>query len=91
MVLDEPMSGLDPAARALVKARLARLAAAGTTLFFSTHLLADVEALCDRVAVLHAGRLAYLGTPAGLVAAHRAASLEAAFLACIGAAPAPPG
>ncbi len=80
LVLDEPMSGLDPRARVLIKRRLAALRASGTTLFFSTHLLVDVESLCDRIAVLHGGRIAWCGTPAALVAARGATSLEAAFL-----------
>jgi ABC-2 type transport system ATP-binding protein len=79
-VLDEPMSGLDPRARALVKARLRALNEAGTTLLFSSHLLADVDALAGRVAVLHHGRLVFDGAPSRLVAEQDAASLEAAFL-----------
>jgi len=80
LVLDEPMSGLDPRARALIKARLRALNEAGTTLFFSSHLLADVDALAGRVAVLHHGRLVFDGAPSRFVAAQGAASLEDAFL-----------
>ena len=83
LVLDEPMSGLDPKARALVKRRLAELHAGGTTLFFSTHLLSDVEVLCDRIALLHGGRIVFAGTPAALVAHAGQATLEDAFLALI--------
>lgn len=86
LILDEPMSGLDPKARALVKQRLLALRAAGTTLFFSTHLLADVEMLCDRVAILHAGRIVWQGTPAALTAHFGAVDLETAFLAAIDSA-----
>lgn len=74
------MSGLDPRARALIKARLRALNEAGTTLFFSSHLLADVDALAGRVAVLHHGRLVFDGAPSRFVAAQGAASLEDAFL-----------
>ena len=51
-VLDEPMSGLDPKARALLKRKLAELKQAGKTVFFSSHVLADVEEICDRMAIL---------------------------------------
>ena len=57
LILDEPMSGLDPVARGLVKERLRRERAAGRTLLLSTHVLADVENLVDRVGLLSNGRL----------------------------------
>lgn len=56
-VLDEPMSGLDPLGRALVKQIMIDLKKRGKTVFFSTHVTADVEAVCDRVGVIVAGRL----------------------------------
>ena len=83
LVLDEPMSGLDPRARSLFKRRLAAQKAAGVTLFFSTHQLADVDALCDRVVVLDRGRVRYAGTPADLVRQQDSADLEQAFLASL--------
>jgi ABC-2 type transport system ATP-binding protein len=83
-VLDEPTSGLDPKARALLKREVKRLRESGSTVFFSSHALADVHELCDSMAVLHAGRLMFAGTPTELIARYAAASLEAAFLACIG-------
>lgn len=86
LVLDEPMSGLDPRARAHFKRCLADQKAAGVTLFFSTHLLADVEALCDRIAVLEGGRLVYVGAPAALLVARGASTLEEAFLSLVDAA-----
>lgn len=85
LVLDEPMSGLDPRARALFKRRLAAHKAAGVTLFFSTHFLADVEALCDRIAVLDGGRVVFVGAPAVLLEQQGADTLEEAFLSCLGA------
>ncbi len=63
-VLDEPTSGLDPRARALVRAALAQVRAAGRTLVFSSHSLAEVAALADRVLVMHRARLVFDGTPA---------------------------
>jgi ABC-2 type transport system ATP-binding protein len=83
LVLDEPTSGLDPAARALLKVQLRRLNAGGATLFLTSHSLADIEELCDSMAVLHQGRLRYAGTPDSLKERHRAANLEQAYLACI--------
>ena len=73
------MSGLDPKARALVKRRLLARDG-GVTLFFSTHLLADVEALCDRLVLLHDG-VRFSGTPTAFLAARGAADLETAFAA----------
>jgi ABC-2 type transport system ATP-binding protein len=55
--LDEPMSGLDPLGRRLVRDIILDLKARGKTVFFSTHILPDAEALCDRVALLRGGRL----------------------------------
>lgn len=86
-VLDEPASGLDPKARALFKRELARLRASGRTVFFSSHALPDVEQLCDRIGVVHEGRLCFAGTTEELCAMHgTAGDLEQAFLACIGGA-----
>ncbi len=81
LVLDEPTSGLDVQAHALIRARLAAHRAAGATLFFSTHDLADVAALCDRALVLRAGRLVFDGSVAALAARDPEGDLERAFLA----------
>ncbi|MGH8732546.1 MAG: ABC transporter ATP-binding protein [Burkholderiales bacterium] len=82
-VLDEPMSGLDPAARVGVKSILRRLAAEGRTLFFTSHVLADVEELCTSIAVLERGRVRFRGTPAALCARYADQNLERAFMRCI--------
>jgi ABC-2 type transport system ATP-binding protein len=82
-VLDEPMSGLDPAARVAVKSVLQRLHAEGRTLFFTSHVLADVEELCSSMAVLHAGRTRFAGAPADLRRRYGEAKLENAFMRCI--------
>ena len=82
-VLDEPMSGLDPKARALLKAMLLQLRASGRTLFFSSHALADVQEICDRMAILHEGRLRFVGTPAACKEQFGCDTLEQAFLRCI--------
>ncbi|MEE8176625.1 MAG: ABC transporter ATP-binding protein, partial [Acidobacteriota bacterium] len=61
VLLDEPMSGLDPMGRREVRELIFQLKAAGKTVFFSTHILSDAEALCDRVAILNRGRLVGVG------------------------------
>jgi len=83
LILDEPMSGLDPKVRALLKPYLLSLKARGRTVFFSTHLLHDVDALCDRLAILHGGRLAFIGSPAECRRAFAAEDLERAYLKCV--------
>ena len=82
-VLDEPLSGLDPQARASAKALLLKLRAEGRTLFLTSHSLADVEDVCDQITVLHGGTLAYSGTPCGMLKHYEESSLERAFLKCI--------
>ena len=57
VILDEPMSGLDPAGRKHMRDLIFQLKRDGTTVLFSSHILADAEALCDRVAILASGRL----------------------------------
>ena len=86
-VLDEPTSGLDPKARALLKSQLRELKRQGRTVFFTSHALADVAEVCDRMAVMHAGRLRFAGTPAELCRQSATGDLEQAFLRCIEAAP----
>lgn len=69
VVLDEPMSGLDPIGRKDVREIIFRLKEQGKTVFFSTHILPDVEVICDRVGLLLNGRLADSGRLADLLAA----------------------
>jgi ABC-2 type transport system ATP-binding protein len=61
VVLDEPMSGLDPLGRRQVRSLILELRDRGCTVFFSSHILADAEALCSRVAILASGRLVAAG------------------------------
>ena len=61
VLLDEPMSGLDPLGRREVRELISRMKRELKTVFFSTHILADAEALCDRVAVLNRGKLVGVG------------------------------
>jgi ABC-2 type transport system ATP-binding protein len=59
--LDEPMSGLDPVGRKEIRDLVVRLSAEGKTIFMNTHILSDVETICDRVAIIVQGRIAYQG------------------------------
>lgn len=61
LILDEPMSGLDPIGRNLLKNIILDLKAQGKTIFFSTHILNDVETMCDRIGMLHRGQMLYCG------------------------------
>ncbi len=67
LLLDEPASGLDPAGRLILSQRLRELAAGGTTIVLSAHLLTSAAELCDRLAILGAGRLLVEGTVPALL------------------------
>ena len=82
-VLDEPMTGLDPSARARVKAILSRLRTEGRTLLLTSHSLADIDEICDHMLVLHRGRFTFGGAPRALSEKFGESSLEKAFLKCI--------
>ena len=86
-VLDEPTSGLDPKARALLKAQLRALTPLARTVFFTSHALADVAEVCDRMAVMHGGRVRFAGSPAAMCREFATDDLEQAFMRCIEAAP----
>jgi ABC-2 type transport system ATP-binding protein len=76
LVLDEPTNGLDPQGMREIRLLLRRLADAGTTVFVSSHLLAEVEAMCDRVGVLAHGRLLAEGPPGTLRGAAERVRIE---------------
>ncbi|MBN2308464.1 MAG: ABC transporter ATP-binding protein, partial [Candidatus Hydrogenedentes bacterium] len=61
LILDEPMTGLDPLGRRIIRELILRVARAGKTIFFSSHVLGDVEQICDRVGILVKGRLTTQG------------------------------
>ncbi len=67
VVLDEPMSGLDPLGRVLVRDIILEERRSGKTVFFSSHILSDVEAICDQVAIVVGGELRGLGTVQSLL------------------------
>lgn len=83
MILDEPMSGLDPLARARLKDALNTAHQEGRTIFLSSHILADMDELCDQIALIHQGRLTFIGPPAELKQQTQAPSLERAVLHAI--------
>ena len=83
-ILDEPMSGLDPKARALVKRQFKRIREKGSTLFFTSHALADIDEVCERLVVLHEGIARFQGTPKEMLERFEGAhTLEEAYLQCI--------
>lgn len=84
LILDEPMSGLDPLARAQVKTLLKGCMQDGRTILMSSHILEEMDSLCDRVAILNNGILPYFGTPGELKTEYGDVSLEKAFLHVIG-------
>jgi len=61
LILDEPTSALDPIGRVAVRELLLRMKSAGKTIFLSSHLLSEIELICDRIAILHRGKLVRLG------------------------------
>jgi len=83
LILDEPMSGLDPKARILFKQQLKGLKEKGVTVFFSSHVLADVDELADNMAVLHDGKILFSGKPQAFKENYQADNLEQAYMRCI--------
>ena len=65
--LDEPMSGLDPIGRKQIRDLILRLQSEGKTIFMNTHILSDVEMMCDRVAIIVEGRIRYQGSIEGFL------------------------
>lgn len=83
LILDEPTSGLDPVGRMKVREIIQHLKREGKTVFFSSHELGEVETVCDRVAILHQGRLMKEGRVDAIVHEYKT-NLEQAFLKIIG-------
>jgi sodium transport system ATP-binding protein len=85
VILDEPTAGLDVMSARNVRALIARFRQEGRCVLISTHLMDEAQRLCDRVAIVHRGRLQALGTPAELAAQTGASTLEEAFVRVVGA------
>ena len=81
LLFDEPMSGMDPLGRHLIKTIMMELRGQGKTIFFSSHILSDIVALCDRIGVIHKGQLLYAGGLQGFLQGTH--DLEARFVAAI--------
>lgn len=82
LILDEPMSGLDPVGRRAVRDIILDQAASGVTVFFSTHIIPDVEMICDRVAIIVDGRVQAIGSVSELMS-DEAKSYEATFIGAV--------
>jgi ABC-2 type transport system ATP-binding protein len=80
-ILDEPMSGLDPMGRRLITDVIFELGRRGKTVFFSSHILSDVERLCSRIGILNKGRLLFCGGVAEIIQANE--TMEDAFIRII--------
>jgi len=86
LILDEPTSGLDPVGRMKVREIIQRLKERGKTIFFSSHELGEIETICDRVAILHEGKLRVVGRVDELVTQYQC-NLENVFLKIVGFQP----
>lgn len=82
LIFDEPMSGLDPVGRRLVADLINDLKNQGKTVFMCSHILSDIETMCNRIGVIHQSSLRYCGSIDTLLADHK--DLETAFLSIIG-------
>ncbi|WP_394821932.1 ABC transporter ATP-binding protein [Pendulispora albinea] len=81
LVLDEPMDGLDPSGRMMVRELLREEKAKGRTILLSSHILRDIELLCDRICILRAGKVALEGAVPALLARHDGSRTEITLLA----------
>ncbi len=83
LILDEPMSGLDPHVRIKLKDLLEDYAKKGNTIFFSSHILSDIDEICNRVGVIHKSSLCFTGTAKEFKNKYKSDTLERAFLQVI--------
>lgn len=81
LILDEPTSALDPASRVAVRELLVNMRAAGKTIFLSSHLLSEIELVCDRVAILHRGKMVRMGRTRDLLEATQRTEIVARGIA----------
>lgn len=82
-ILDEPMSGLDPKARQEIKRMIISAKRSGKSIFMSSHILADMTELCDRIAVFDDKKIQFLGTPEAFLKKGQSENPEKAFLSII--------
>lgn len=84
VILDEPMSGLDTKARIKLKRELLDYKKRGKTVFFSSHILSDMDEICDEIAVLDVKKIVFTGSPQAFKEKHKENDLDKAFLRQIG-------
>jgi sodium transport system ATP-binding protein len=84
IILDEPTAGLDVVSTRLVREMILRFKAEGRCVILSTHLMSEVERLCDRVGIIHRGQIRAIGSVPELLTQHDAPDLETAFVRAIG-------
>ncbi len=80
IILDEPMSGLDPKARIALKNELISYRKLKKTIFFTSHILVDMDEICDKIAILHDAKIRFEGTPRAFKDKHNKPDLDHAFL-----------
>ena len=85
IILDEPTLGLDPVGQKSILAILKDLNQQGKTIFFSSHILTQMEELCSRISIIHSGKISFVGTVSEAMNKHKVSSLEEAFLKEVGA------
>jgi ABC-2 type transport system ATP-binding protein len=83
LILDEPMSGLDPRARIHLKDTLLEYVEGGNTIFFSSHILSDIDEICSDIAIIHNKNILFEGTPKSFKTKYKKENLERAFLLAI--------
>lgn len=83
LILDEPMSGLDPLGRGQIIDLIQRLKKQGKSILFCSHILGDVDRLVDQLLVLHKGQTLFNGPPGDLLTQQKVANIEAAFISLI--------
>jgi ABC-type multidrug transport system ATPase subunit len=80
IILDEPTLGLDPLGQSQILGFLEDLNQKGKTVFFSSHILSQVERVCHRIGIIHCGKIVFVGTTEEILRKHSCVSLEEAFL-----------
>ena len=83
IILDEPMSCLDPKARITLKKQLLNYKNQGHSIFFSSHILSDIDEICDRIAILHCGKIIFVGNSDILKKEQKTDNLEKSFIQSI--------
>lgn len=83
IILDEPMSGLDPKARINLKEQLLNYKKQGNSIFFSSHILSDIDEICDKIAILNNGKIIFIGDSKTLKKEQNTNNLEKAFIKSI--------